>query len=240
MTSAFDAVLFDLFDTLCRLDETTYMEGKRRTAAELGLDPQLYFQSWLSLQDRCQRGEVADVAARIRECCRLLGKEVGPRRMAWARRHEEEVLFRCASLHDDALPILGRLRSTPGLRLGLVSNASAPARLLVDLLGLSSYFDVLVFSYEIGLMKPEKGIYQAASRSLSVAASRCLFVGDGNCRELEGAMALGMAAVRIERPAVMEPYRREASHSWDHSITDLRHLPDLPWNRHSTAGASDS
>jgi putative hydrolase of the HAD superfamily len=236
----FDAVLFDLFDTLCHIDETLYLEGKRLSAMELGLEPNEYFQTWLSLQDRCQRGELAGLADRIRETCGLLGRKVGSKLVEKVRRHEEEVLFRCVSLHPDALPILHQIRSTPALGVALVSNASAPARALLDVLGLRPFFDASVLSYEVGSVKPEPGIYLAACRSLSVSASRCLFVGDGNCQELEGAMALGMIAVRIERPHVLEPYRKNPSLRWDYSVRDLRDLPRLPWDRHSSAGASIS
>ncbi len=240
MPGPYEAVLFDLFDTLCRLDEAVYLEGKRQSAREAGLEADAYFRAWLDLQDRCQRGEVATLADRIRETCRALGREIDSGTLSGILRLEEEALFRCAGLHPDALPILRRLRGIPGLRLGLVSNASSPARRLVETLGLAPFFDALVFSFEVGSVKPEPEIYLAACRCLSVPPRGCLFVGDGNGRELEGAMALGMTAVRIEREEVLKAYRKSPSRRWDLSVRDLRELASLPWKRQSTDTPSTS
>ncbi len=238
MPGRFDAILFDLYDTLCHLDEGSYREGKRRCAIALGLDPERYFEAWIALQDRCQRGKIATLEERIREACALLGREVDPGTVAEVRRKEEEVLLGCASLHPDVLPALRRVRSGPGWRLALVSNASSPARPLLQALGLLPFFDSLIFSFEVGSVKPEPGIYLAACRSLGVPAGRCLFVGDGNGRELEGAMALGMTAVRIERPEVMEAFRKSPSRRWHHCVQDLRRVADLARGRHSSGRTS--
>jgi len=238
MPGPFHAVLFDLFDTLCRLDETLYREGKRGCALRLGLDPNRYFGAWLALQDRCQRGELATLEERIRGACVLLGLPVDSATVAEIRRREEETLRRCASLHEDALPALRRLRSVPGLKIGLVSNASSPSRSLLAALDLLPFFDALVFSFEVGSVKPEPAIYLEACRSLGVSPDRCLFVGDGNGRELEGAMDLGMTAVRIERPEVMAAFRKSPSLRWDHSVPDLRRIANLVLDRQSSAGSS--
>jgi putative hydrolase of the HAD superfamily len=240
MPGRFDAVLFDLFDTLCRLDEQQYREGKRGCALRLGLDPDRYFWAWLALQDRCQRGELATLEGRIRGACALLGLQVDAVTAAEVRREEEETLRRCASLHEDVLPALRGLRSAPGMKIGLVSNASSPSRSLMASLDLLPFFDALAFSFEVGSVKPEPAIYLAACRSLGVSPRRCLFVGDGNGRELEGAMALGMTAVRIERPEVMAAFRKSPSLRWDHSVRDLRRIPDLALDRQSSAGLSVS
>lgn len=240
MRSRFDAVLFDLFDTLCRLDESVYREGKRRGAALLGLEPEAYFNGWLALQDRCQRGEVATAADRIREVCAVFGRSPDAGILARVERLEREVLLACASLHPDVMPVLRRLRRLPGLRIGLVSNASSPARGLLEPLGLVPYFDAVVLSFEVRSVKPEPAIYLAATAHVGVPPPRCLFIGDGNGHELEGAMEVGMTAVRIERPGAMDPYRRDPSRRWHHSIADLREITDLQWDCQGPGGVSES
>jgi putative hydrolase of the HAD superfamily len=240
MRPPFDAVLFDLFDTLCHLDAGLYLEGKRRSARTLGVDPERYFQAWLALQDRCQVGTLDGVEARIRESCALLGRGINARELAEIRGIEEEALRQSAHLHPDVVPTLASMRARAGLKLALVSNASSPARDLTRRLGLDTFFDALVFSFEIGSMKPQAPIYLAACRRLGVAPSACLFVGDGNDRELEGAIELGMTAIRIERPGAMEPYRRHPSTRWDHSVQDLGEIPRLLEDRQFSAGQSVS
>jgi putative hydrolase of the HAD superfamily len=236
----FDAVLFDLFDTLCHLDGGPYLEGKRRSARALGLDPERYFQAWLSLQDRCQVGALLGVEARIRESCALLGRGITARELDEVRGIEEEALRASARLHPDVVPTLASMRARAGLKLALVSNASSPARELARRLGLDPFFDTLVYSFEIGSMKPQAPIYLAACRRLSVSPAACLFVGDGNDRELEGAIELGMTAIRIERPGAMEHYRRRPSDRWDHSVRDLGEIARLLEDRQFSAGESIS
>jgi putative hydrolase of the HAD superfamily len=107
-------------------------------------------------------------------------------------------------------------------------------------LDLLPFFDSIVFSFEVGSVKPEPAIYLAACRGLGVSPYRCLFVGDGNGRELEGAMDLGMTAVRIERPEVMAAFRKSPSLRWDHSVRDLRRIADLALDRQTSAEPSVS
>jgi len=240
MSNRYDAVLFDFFDTLCRLDESIYREGKRRSAALVGLDPEAYFTQWLALQDQSQKGHLATAADRIQKVCSALGREIDPEFAGIVERHEQEVLLRCAALYPDAIPVLRRLRKARGLRIALVSNASIQARRLLAGLRLEGFFDVTTFSFEVGSVKPDPAIYLAACRALSVSPSRCLFVGDGNGRELEGAMEVGMTAVRIERPGAMEPYRREPSRRWHHSISELGQITGLLWDRQEPGGVSES
>jgi putative hydrolase of the HAD superfamily len=234
------AVLFDLFDTLCHLDEDQYREGKRRSARILGVDPDSYFDAWLALQERSQRGQLRSARERIQEVCRALGRSPGEEPLDTAARLEEQVLRRCSTLHADVLPTLDRLRQFPGLRMGLVSNATSSARPLLRPLGLQGYFPVAVFSCEVGSVKPEPAIYREACTRLSVPVRRCLFVGDGNARELDGALALGMRAVRIERPLAMAPYRKDPSLRWDLSLSDLRQLPEVLTGRQGPGAPAES
>ena len=60
------AVLFDLFDTLCRIDERTYLEGKAEEARLLDLDPETFLRVWVGFGDEAQAGVLPDIAARVR------------------------------------------------------------------------------------------------------------------------------------------------------------------------------
>ena len=77
------------------------------------------------------------------------------------------------------------------------------------------------------MIKPDPGIYLEACRLLGVAPAACLFVGDGNGRELDGAKGVGMEAVRIERPVSIGRYRREDSVEFDVSVDTLTRIPSL-------------
>jgi putative hydrolase of the HAD superfamily len=59
------------------------------------------------------------------------------------------------------------------------------------------YFDHAVLSSEVGLVKPQTGIYEACLKGLKVRAEETLFIDD-NPANVEGARALGIHAVRFE------------------------------------------
>jgi putative hydrolase of the HAD superfamily len=53
------------------------------------------------------------------------------------------------------------------------------------------YFDALVISWEVGVLKPEPGIYRTTLERLGVAPGEALFVDD-RAPNVEGAQAVGM------------------------------------------------
>jgi len=59
-----------------------------------------------------------------------------------------------------------------------------------------AHFARPTLSFEIGLMKPDPGCYRAAARNTGAPLSECFFIDDLE-RNVEGARAAGMAAVRF-------------------------------------------
>ncbi len=221
------AVLFDLFDTLCRIDEEIYLEGKAEEARILGVDRDAFLRAWMALGDRAQTGILADIPARVRRAAEILGLSPDDATVREVASVEVESLTRGTTLYPDVLPTLGAVRALDGLLTGLVSNASSTAKLLFDRLGLAPYFDHGVFSFQVGVVKPHPRIYLSACEALRVDPEACLFVGDGNGHELDGAKALGMETVRIERPVSLGPYRKGESLCFDASVGDLTRVVSL-------------
>jgi putative hydrolase of the HAD superfamily len=85
-----------------------------------------------------------------------------------------------------------------GLRLAMLSNCSSEEVTAIRQSRLSSFFDTLVLSYEVGLAKPDPSIYRKVLGELHLAAEECLYIGDGGSNELEGARAAGMVAVQAK------------------------------------------
>ena len=66
-----------------------------------------------------------------------------------------------------------------GFRLVLLSNVNvAHFTWIRERYGFPKLFDELVLSYEVGVCKPEAGIYAAAVRAAGVVAERCFFIDD--------------------------------------------------------------
>ena len=110
------------------------------------------------------------------------------------------------SLYEDALPVLDELRRL-GLKLGLVSNGQRDLEEFVEHHGLE--VDVAVGSKAHGKQKPHPTIFEAALESLGVAAGEAAMVGDSYEDDIEGARALGMRAVLLDREGLYpdEPLR---------------------------------
>lgn len=100
-------------------------------------------------------------------------------------------------LHEDALPVLRALRER-GIPTALVSNCSHGTRTVVDRLGLEREMDAVVLSFEARSLKPEPGIYLEALRRLGASPEEAVFVDD-QVAFIEGAQALGIASLRIDR-----------------------------------------
>jgi HAD superfamily hydrolase (TIGR01549 family) len=99
-------------------------------------------------------------------------------------------------LFEDALPVLEELRSL-GLRLGLVSNGIRDLREFVVHHRLD--VDAVVGSRYHGFVKPHPTIFQSALEQLGVEPAEAAMVGDSLAEDVEGARALGMRAILIDR-----------------------------------------
>ncbi|HEY2965776.1 MAG TPA: HAD family hydrolase, partial [Actinomycetota bacterium] len=64
-------------------------------------------------------------------------------------------------LWKDSIPTMRELRAR-GLRTAIVSNCDHATRPIVDDLGLEHEADAIVLSFEVGVAKPDPGIYRAA------------------------------------------------------------------------------
>ena len=99
-------------------------------------------------------------------------------------------------LDADLYSFIKDLRSK--YKTGLLSNAWSNARSVVD----SRYhildiFDVLIFSAEVHLAKPDPRIYQLILDKLGVQAAEAIFVDDFQ-ENIDAANVLGMHGVRFE------------------------------------------
>src|SRR5262245_60360572 len=82
------------------------------------------------------------------------------------------------SLNELLLDHIKRLRQA-GYRTGLLSNFADDARRLwSEVYPFIDYFDGVVISCEIGLMKPEPQVYILAAQSLGVEPQEALFIDD--------------------------------------------------------------
>jgi HAD superfamily hydrolase (TIGR01549 family) len=62
-----------------------------------------------------------------------------------------------------------------------------------------SFADLVILSSEVGLVKPDKRIFDLACKELGVKPEECVFVGDNPVMDFEGSKNAGMKPVLIDR-----------------------------------------
>lgn len=101
-------------------------------------------------------------------------------------------------LYPDAEPLLRRLRAD-GYTMGLISNATARTRKVVEATGLSDYLDPIVISAEVGYTKPNPEIFRIALSLAKAQAREAIHVGDIYESDVVGATNAGLKGVLIDR-----------------------------------------
>jgi len=102
-------------------------------------------------------------------------------------------------LDQDAVPVLSKLKETK--KLALVSNFDHPrhVRKCLSGYGLDVLFESVVISGEIGVKKPDPGIFKPALSATGLTHGEVAYVGDTDV-DIEAANAAGMMPVMIDRP----------------------------------------
>ncbi len=84
--------------------------------------------------------------------------------------------------------------------LGLITNgASCLQREKLSAAGLDGYFDAVIVSAEFGVGKPDPAIFKHALDQISVTAEQATMIGDSLARDIDGAIAVGLRGVWINR-----------------------------------------
>jgi putative hydrolase of the HAD superfamily len=98
-----------------------------------------------------------------------------------------------------AQALLEALRAR-GLKTGVILNSwPDPGRVLrgdIERAGLTELLDTIVISSEVGMRKPDPGIFQLALEQLGVEPHDAMFVGDRLETDVQGAARVGMTTVQ--------------------------------------------
>ncbi len=101
--------------------------------------------------------------------------------------------------YDDTVPMLRELRELD-ITVCLLSNAGVPIRTVLDREGITPLVHDTVLSYEVGAVKPDLRIFEAALASLGLPAEQVLMVGD-NANDDGGGTRLGIRTLILPRTA---------------------------------------
>jgi putative hydrolase of the HAD superfamily len=193
------AILFDLFHTLASVPPPA-LSGEIPIPEILRVPGdhwhRLYYDD--DVLGRCL-GHIHDSVEIMRRVTHSIDPTVDEGRILTAvesRRRRFELGL--VGIETEILDAIDSLRAA-GIRVGLVSDAGADDVESWERSPLKDRFDTTVFSYRLGIRKPDPRIYRYALDALGVAAADSLFVGDGGSDEHRGARAVGMQAVFVTR-----------------------------------------
>jgi HAD superfamily hydrolase (TIGR01662 family) len=197
------AVLFDVDFTLARpgpelgpegyvrigarhgltLDASRYEQGRLAALAALERHPELEHDDeiWFTFTDRIVR-EMGGTPPQSYDCAVEITR-------GWEQHENFE-------LYEDVIPVLDRLRGA-GLKIGLVSNSARDVHAFARHHALD--IDAGISSFHHGKTKPHASIFRAVLDLLDVDAADAAMVGDTIDADIDGALAIGMKAVLVDR-----------------------------------------
>lgn len=103
----------------------------------------------------------------------------------------------CDVIFPESEELLKELKRR-GFIVGVITNG--PSKLQnhkMDTSGLRPYCDIVVVSGDIGIHKPDPGIFTYTADKLGLKPEECLYVGDHPVNDIQGALAAGFSALRM-------------------------------------------
>jgi HAD superfamily hydrolase (TIGR01662 family) len=223
------AVLFDVDFTLARpgpelmpegyvtcgrqygleLDFACYEQARAAALVDLKRHPELDHDEeiWIAFTERIVQGMGGEPPASHDVAVELTSR--------WQRHENFE-------LYDDVQPALEELRRW-GVKIGLVSNSARDIQEFARHHALP--VDAGISSFHHGKTKPHASIFRAVLDLLEVEPRDAVMVGDTVADDIEGAHAVGMPAVLVDRLGLNPEFEPR--------LEDLRALPKLLRSLHS-------
>ncbi len=218
------AVLFDLDDTLYRerdfVDQSFrsvakamagYLSAKRKPGSGQGLpgeSEEELFGQMIELMEQEGRGEI------FNRLCERYDVDIPVQELVKIYRETRPVL----ELYPDGEELLSWLEDRE-IKTGLITDGNAAVqRNKIEALGLDRRLDVVLASYDLGLRKPDKGVYVYCLEKLGCRPEEAVYIGDNPLKDFIGARKLRMKTVRIIRPEGLHMWR-EAKEGYGADVT---------------------
>jgi HAD superfamily hydrolase (TIGR01549 family) len=218
--SPLQAVLFDVDFTISKPGPLLGPEGYQQAGERFGLvlDPALYPSARAAAVDDLQHHPALDhdeeiwirFTEDIVQGMGGTGAAVAEVALEIVRGWEQAHNF---ELYEDTIPVFAELRRHR-LKIGLVSNTSRDLDAFIRHFALD--VDAWISSGAHGKVKPSPTIFLAVLELLEVAPEAAVMVGDTIADDVEGARAVGMRAILLDR---------EERYDFEGRLTDLFQLP---------------
>ena len=184
------AIIFDLWNTLAYNDTTQNPILLLERRFGLKMDQYKKIERAFMLQ---KFPTVLDAAKHICDC---MGKEPDPALLT-----DLLDIYDKSKIHfeffPDVIPELEKLRIR--YKVGLISNTDCfTMKPFIDA-GFKKHFDIIAFSYETGMLKPDPDLFRLVLERMGVKPGEAVMVGDNLHDDVQAALSVGMHAVLIKR-----------------------------------------
>ena len=188
------AVIFDLYETLITENHPEWF-GHPSLAERLGLDEEVCRREWRLRHQGRMTGQIPDHGTVLQQICEAAGVSTPMNRIKDLVAERIEAKARpFERIEPEVVDMLQCLRQS-GLSIGLLTNCTGEEAAAWDMSPLAGLVDVAVFSYQVGVIKPDAEIYTFACNKLGAGPGDTHFVGDGGSDELRGAHAAGLRPI---------------------------------------------
>ncbi|MGV8151226.1 MAG: HAD family hydrolase [Candidatus Woesearchaeota archaeon] len=186
-------LVFDLWYTLIYLDDgwKTFNLLKE----DFGITRDMWFNTVKQLF-LCKNYD--DETSFLKEFSRDTGINLDINKYAQIMKLQKDYDLTHIKLYPDTLNILERAKQE-GYCLGIISNQCTFYEQWFHNSILSKYFDITIFSNNVGFRKPDKRIYEIYAQAANANLSECIMVGDSLDQDFNVPLSLGMLAIHLDR-----------------------------------------
>lgn len=214
MAMKIKAVLMDLGETLIHIPfgkkewvEKVRLKETWGTLRKLGLDVE--FERFIDVLKRvrektaklCEKNSVEITIKKVfHETLEKLRLDAAPLMLVKLERAYYRAELEAWHVFQDSFEALEKLRRLD-VKMAVVSNSRSDwmVRKLVSKLGLSSYFDVVTTSAELGVRKPREEPFLKTLKALNVESEEGVMIGDTYETDILGAKKIKMRTIYVQR-----------------------------------------
>lgn len=218
----FDAILFDLDDTILDRDKTLHRFADRflqKYCDDMDYHSKLIFENYFRKIDERGNKPRKEVFAELGQA------------LSWKHRPdlEEQLAFwntefpKCTEPMDGLHDVLEFFQNRR-IKMGIVTNGfTVFQNTKIDRLGIRQYIKTILISEEVGFRKPDPEIFRLALAGIDSDPGRTLFVGDDPTVDIKGANDSGLISVWLSghKKWIIEQYRPQVIIN---RISDLKQL----------------
>ncbi len=184
------AIIFDLWNTLAYND--TPQNPMLLLERKLGLK----IEDYKKIEKPLMTQKFDSVLEAAKHICEFLGKEPDPALVRdlldiWDKSRIHFAFF------PEVISEIEKLREK--YKTALVSNTDCFTMKTFFEAGYKKYFDVTAFSYDTGILKPDKRMFMLILEKLGTKPQETMMVGDNLHDDVQAAEKAGMQAVLIKR-----------------------------------------